>query len=261
MGVALPPQMNSLRRCAFRLLALLPVALVSAAACGGKSFNADGGDGSGTAGAAFAGSGATSSAGSSNGGGGSTNGGTANGGTGGGRIDACVENTDCVLEPASCCSCGGGGPITDYTAINSKYVDQYNSKCSGIACGPCPPIAYDPNDPRLYYVPTCVSGITVGDKVFHQCRAVDIRNTDDITSCKTDADCTLRSGTACCQECVTQAVAINSSKEAKLESLVCPSQAFGCAGCAPNPDGLGAKCVSGQCGVQSTPCTLQHPCL
>jgi hypothetical protein len=226
------------------LRSLLSIALLSAVGCAGKSTGSNGaaqgsagssvGGAAGVAGSAAAGSGdAMSSA-----------------GFDGGMFDAddygCSRNTDCQLVPRGCCSCGSG-PVSSYLALNAGGVHRMS--CGTVACAPCgPTTAPDPNDPALYYIATCQAG---------SCAVVDLR-ASEVTACKSDGDCGLRSGTACCSGCGGQTVALNLSKQADLASLVCDPEPSACPACAPAFTGS-AMCSSGRCSV--SPCgTVQNPC-
>jgi hypothetical protein len=91
------------------------------------------------------------------------------------------------------------------------------------------------------------------------CVAIDLR-TRDITQCTSPADCTLRSGTACCQGCGGSPVSINIGKEAALEQLVCGSEPTACPLCLPQFPDQTPTCNTGRCGFIESPCTAQHPC-
>jgi hypothetical protein len=257
-----------------RLIALLPLAVLGAVACGGSAFDSGGqgsggggslaGTGSVTAGSGNVG-GSGSAAGSGNVAGFSSAGSTSIGGTGnvggaggaagsGGSagldIQACTSNSDCEIEPTSCCSCGSG-PVSNFTAINSKYESQYESRCGVVDCAGCPPVAYDPNNPTFYYVATCQAS---------RCLVVDLRTTD-ITACTTAADCSLRSGTACCPGCGQALVSLNTSREAELSQLVCGDEPIACAECAPGDSGYSTGCTDGRCSVVlGGTCTAANPC-
>jgi hypothetical protein len=256
-------------------LRLLPAVLVSAAACGGSVFDGTGGlaGGNGNAGSGYAGSGNAGSgyAGSGNAGSGNAGSGHAglgnagsgtsgssaggitgssgSGGSGGVDVTACASNSQCQVVPVGCCSCGEG-PVSNYTAINSAYESQMNAQCGGLDCVPCGPVAFDPNNPVLYYVPTCQNG---------HCAIVDLR-TRAITACKSASDCSLRSGTGCCSGCSGQPVALNGSKEPDLFKLECGLEPTACPACAPSLSGYDATCTDGRCSVELGPCTVEHPC-
>ena len=251
-----------------RVLTLAPFGLFCAAACGGSAFEAQGAGGQGTAGVAgsntageagsvsAAGSGtAGSSVGGSVGIGGGGSGGSGRGGNGGSAGQdqrQCSSNTECEVVPATCCNCGTG-PVSNYTAINSKYETQFSNHCEAVDCAPCPPTAFDPNNPVFYYVATCRD---------HECVVVDLRGAQsDITACKNDNDCTLRAGTGCCPSCDGgQPVAINSTRRDELEGLVCGTEPISCSECSPQFAPLSATCSVGRCSVKLTPCSADAPC-
>jgi len=267
-----------MRRAFVTVSMVLPLALFSVGACGGSAFDgaagaggpgtetggsgASAGNSSGTAGRAAGGSlglaGSTSSAGTTSQGGFGNVGGTvgsagtsSTAGAGGGATDirACSSNTDCEVVPVSCCSCGTG-PVSNYTAINSKYDALYNGRCGTVDCVGCPPTAFDPNDATFYYVPTCQAG---------HCAVVDLRTTD-ITACSAATDCSLRAGTACCPGCSGAPVALNTKNAPKLSTLVCGSEPTGCLACLPDFSDYSVACSGGRCSVELGPCTSAHPC-
>jgi hypothetical protein len=268
---------------------LLPVALLSAVACGGSVFNSSGGAGTGggsvTAGAGGGDVGGGSTAGADTGGadtGGADTGGAPSGGQAAGGISSggsssagagdmdntqeCASNTDCVLISGSCCSCGSD-PVSSYIAINSLYASQYQNRCNGVDCAGCP-VSTSADNPVNYYVATCARAIGtdlpgVAIPPGH-CVAVDLRATD-VTACKSASDCSLRAGTGCCGGCgAGMPVAINSSKEPELEQDVCGNEPTACNDCAPLFPGYSATCSGGHCSVGiavgSMPCTPPNPC-
>jgi hypothetical protein len=265
-------KMRTFEKQLVRCFALLPGVLL-AAACGGSVFESkggQGGDGSGSGSAgqpsggatSYAGSGVTAGAAGSGIAGASVAGTTGSAGSGGsGLLDftVCSSSSQCEVVPATCCSCGLG-PVSNYTAINSANDAQFKEQCQGRGCG-CPSVAFDPNNPVLYYVATCQKPADAPDGVAAgHCVVVDLRATG-VTSCKVPADCSLRAGTACCPGCsVGQPVAINSSQEEALEGVVCGKDPIVCDLCLPTFGGYDATCSDGRCAVELTPCTAQHPC-
>jgi hypothetical protein len=257
-----------MNRRSLRLIALLPFSVLGAVACGGSAFDS-GGKGAGGTGAVagssvFAGSGnlggsgsaagsgnvaGSSSAGSTSiGGTGNVGGGYGTGGNAGLDIQACTSNSDCEIEPTSCCGCGSD-PASNFTAINSKYQSQYESRCGAVGCAGCPPVADDPR--TAYYVATCQAS---------QCVVVDL-HTMDITACTTAADCSLRSGTACCSGCGENMVSLNTDRASELSTLVCGSAPTACPACAPTNAGYSTGCSDGRCTVVlGGNCTEANPC-
>ena len=165
--------MSSARKSFLGFLGFFPIALLSAAACGGSAFdNRAGVAGSnGMAGSnGVAGSNSAGSGGSSTGSGGNSAGathagagtgpghaGSAAGGAASGGLDlsACTSNSPCEVVPISCCGCGTG-PISNFTAINAAYEMQFSARCAAVDCAPCGPMPSPPlDDPRLYLVATC----------------------------------------------------------------------------------------------------------
>ena len=267
--------MSSATKSFLAIVSLLPIALVSAAACGGSALENRSGSagsnglagtnstagssssgGSGNSAGAFHGvagqnSGqAGSAAGGSLGIGGTASGGAANGGGGGLDVSACTSNTQCEVVPVSCCSCGILGPATNFTAINTAYEKQYDSRCAAVDCAGCPPMrAPEPNDPYFYLVATCQRPPNSAPNAPGHCVIVDLQKTE-ITACKSASDCSLRSGTACCSGCNGSPVALNGNQNGALSGLVCPSEPVGCPACAPIFDGYAATCTDGRCRVE-----------
>jgi len=261
-------------------LGLLPLALVSAAACGGNAFENRNGNGLGAAGSVGSGGSSVGSGGSSIGSGGSSVGssagtshsaggqspgeagaatggaigrggagsaGSATGGSGGIDVTACTSNTQCEIVHAGCCSCGNIGPAEDFTAINSAYRAQFNTRCSTVDCAGCPPMrAPQPSDPYFSLAATCQQPIDATPNTPGHCVIVDLRQTE-ITACKTASDCTLRSGTACCSGCSGLPTAINGSQNSALSALVCGRDPSACPACAPNFTEYTAQCVDQRC--------------
>jgi hypothetical protein len=125
-------------------------------------------------------------------------------------------------------------------ALNRAQLGNYERArgCSGVACGPCPPIdVLQRTSP--YFAATCAAG---------SCRVVDTRQTD-VTACTTDSDCTLRLGLNCCESCGgDNLLAVN--KRADLNALLCGDGAGACPPCVPvYPDEFRPACDSGRCLV------------
>jgi hypothetical protein len=226
----------------FGFLVLLPVALLSAAACGGRS-TASYGVGQGSAGSSAGG--ASGVAGSAAAGSSDMTSPGCDAGPFDPDLNGCTSNTDCQIVPRGCIC--GSAPLSSYIAFNSIGVHRLS--CGAVPCAACgPTTAPDPNDPVLYYIATCQAG---------SCALVDLRATE-VTVCKSDSDCGLRSGTGCCLGCGGQTVAINVGREADLEKLVCDPEPSACPACSSGLTGT-ATCVDGRCSVQ--PCgTPKNPC-
>jgi hypothetical protein len=75
----------------------------------------------------------------------------------------------------------------------------------------------------------------------------------ELSQCKSDTDCSLRMGLACCEACdggSGDVVAINRDQGELLRQLACGNELIGCPKCAPlYPDGAEAVCTAGQCEV------------
>ncbi len=161
-----------------------------------------------------------------------------NGGTP--NMDACQQPYECSLAPNGCCGDCGDGTAQSFVALNRAQLGNYERArgCSGVACGPCPPIdVLQRTSP--YFAATCAAG---------SCRVVDTRQTD-VTACTTDSDCTLRLGLNCCESCGgDNLLAVN--KRADLNALLCGDGAGACPPCVPvYPDEFRPACDSGRCLV------------
>jgi hypothetical protein len=267
---------SSARRHFWAFLGWVPIAFISAQACGGNALENHAGfaGGSGLSGSSAAGASSTgggafagaphSEAGTSSGQagaatagalgrGGAGSSGAANGGSGGLDVSACTNNTQCEIVPLSCCSCGNSGKVADFTAINAAYEMQFDERCAAVDCATCVPIPPPGlNDPYFYLVPTCQRPADAPASAPGRCVVVDLRATE-ITACMSASDCQLRSGTACCSGCGGRPVALNGAQAPALSELVCDSQPAACPACAPSFDGYQAICSAGRCGVVLTP--------
>lgn len=161
-----------------------------------------------------------------------------NGGNGGGAdtFTACDGPGQCVLVGNSCCGTCGEEDLAGKKAVNGAQADAYfQSVCPDPT--PCPACAAQPN-PNLFAY--CDNGT---------CRAADVR-THAVSACTSDADCTLRGGTECCQPCMptdSELTAVN--KTSDLSSLVCaPDEACGLCLTQYPPDAA-AICNAGHCEV------------
>jgi len=270
------------------LLGLVPIALVSAAACGGNAFEGryGGGGSNGLAGASSTGGSAVGSGGSAVGSGGSAvgsggssagsghsvggqssgeggsatggvigrggtgNAGSASGGSAGIDVTACMSSSQCEVVPVGCCSCGMLGPVEDFTAINSAYQAQFNTRCATVDCAGCPPMrAPQPSDPYFSLAATCERPIDAPNTA-GRCIVVDLHKSA-VTQCNSGNDCTLRSGTACCSGCGGVPVAINRNQISTLTALVCGTEeAIACPACAPNFTGYTTGCHDGHCTAE-----------
>lgn len=214
------------------LVASLLAAVVLAAACGGQTSSgetqSDGGAGEASAGAGGgAGSGGSAGAGA--------------GGAGGGagvEFSSCTGDGQCVLRAPGCCGdpCGAA-PLSAFAAINVNETQAFfDATCdqSGGAIG-CP-ACMSQRDP--HFTARCASG---------QCQAVDVA---PLSTCATDADCSLRYGASCCPTGCdpSQLIAVSQQVEAEIGEWSCGPNPVPCAAC-PAPANVGAVCVDGLCAV------------
>ena len=202
---------------------------------GDKGSDADDGSAGGSS------SGSGSNTGNSGGSIGTSSGGLSGSGSGGtAAIDrACSTNFECTVASATCCGTCGAPSKEDSIGITRGQESAHrDSLCGGDAI--CPACAAQLN-PNLFA--SCISG---------QCEAVDLTE-DDASTCKMDAECTLRPA-ACC-ECGAgnsywDVVAINSSKSTDFEESQCTDALVACTECvwAP-PSDLLATCDQGRCKI------------
>ncbi|HVY30009.1 MAG TPA: BPTI/Kunitz-type proteinase inhibitor domain-containing protein [Polyangiaceae bacterium] len=141
------------------------------------------------------------------------------------NFDACKLPTDCTLAGNGCCGVCDSPNVTqhDFISYNKAYVGKVSTCAGDVACGACPPP--DANGTLKYFVPDCVQG---------QCAVDDLR-TSTVTACKTDQDCTLRTGHGCCPSC-NPAETIAVRNDGSFEDLVCGGIRPPCAACLPVPD-------------------------
>jgi hypothetical protein len=203
--------------------------------CGGASF--DDGDGDGGSGAGTAGGGNAGQSGK----GGASGAGAVGGGSP--DLDACETPFDCTLVSTHCCApCQG--ELRDFVAINVAHRQEFfdSRSCGPIACEPCP--APDPTaDYQRYFIATCAGA--------GQCVPVDLRSVGAV-DCDTDADCHLRNGTACCEECAeNESSLVVYNLSSWLEDLACGTESTGCPDCAPqHPAEFVALCQAGLCELR-----------
>lgn len=134
----------------------------------------------------------------------------------------CSGVGSCILAAPGCCGAGCGRPkLSDFEAIEKGQADAFRSATCHEPAPPCPGCASRP-DPNLQAA--CLAG---------RCAAIDIR-VDAMSSCSSDADCTLRYA-MCCQPCAATAdyllVAINPAKDADFRDAVCVGGLTPCPHC------------------------------
>ncbi|HEY2409185.1 MAG TPA: BPTI/Kunitz domain-containing protein [Polyangiaceae bacterium] len=152
-------------------------------------------------------------------------------------IDHCTDNSQCMLTVGNCCACGANA-TSEVLALRVDAFPKFSgSRCATVdcACGGAQSIS-------PYLVATCQKGI---------CIPVDLREAG-ATSCSSDSQCTLRSGSQCCETCSVNPndwIAIGNGSI--LSSLVCGSVPPACPHCLPQPPGGGtAVCFQGQCQAE-----------
>jgi len=160
------------------------------------------------------------------------------GGDGGGSdaaINACTENSDCVVVPQSCCGSCGAATRGDAVAVSRLDLDRQRADaCEGT--GGCP-ACFAETDPLL--VATCRS---------NRCELVDLLADEDVTSCSEPADCTLRfSGCCACAPSDTPVISIRADGEMSYQRLTCDSDAA-CPECEPTfGSSIVAECIANRC--------------
>jgi hypothetical protein len=163
-------------------------------------------------------------------------------------FDACEENSECILTPASCCGTCEPSTLESWLALNAANVNAYREAqmcdlvgCPAIYCPPPPPTEAT----STYFTAVCEAG---------RCKAIDLRTTP-VTECKSPSDCSLRHGVRCCESCgnTDEDVVALSDEEALLE-LVCPTEPAACPPCVPQePQGYVASCDANRCVVEEAP--------
>jgi hypothetical protein len=149
---------------------------------------------------------------------------------------ACMTSLECTLIPSRCCGPCGEATLQNMVAVNTSHttVVQAQPSCAVIDCVPCDPPSSNP-----WLGATCHEG---------RCVAFDARQTE-LTACAEHADCRLRGGLGCCENCAAspeEFVALNRS--ANTEPLLCGGVPILCDACTPAiPPGFSAFCTNGRC--------------
>ncbi|WP_437936587.1 BPTI/Kunitz domain-containing protein [Sorangium sp. So ce341] len=151
---------------------------------------------------------------------------------------ACAAPGDCVLASPRCCAACNPNDAHAFVAVHrDAATDFWNTLgCGDVACAPCPEVS-EAESTGQYFAAACEAG---------RCVVLDVRESP-LTECAQDADCALRDGVGCCEECSGKGiVALNQS--ADIESIVCPEGFGACPPCAPvYPEGMTAVCLEGRC--------------
>lgn len=156
---------------------------------------------------------------------------------------ACDGPGQCMLATPGCCEACGSPELGTFAAINRAKLDAFNKYVCPEPT-PCPACVSE-TDPN--YFAYCQAG---------KCVAADVR-TDPVSQCSADADCRLRNGTACCEDCgmvPAFVVAVSFQAPQSMEALECTPD-IGCPKCLPQyPAGWTAACgASGHCSVTEAP--------
>jgi hypothetical protein len=147
------------------------------------------------------------------------------------NVRACTAHDDCKLRSATCCGVCGSPQVNDMTAVRWDREAAYRDAVCGpgpVACPACAAMT-NPHLTALCRAGTCV--------------AIDVR-TDAVGACVTDADCTLRFGTACCELCSGNADQLTAIPTAAIATIVrCMPNEGACPDCLPRyPRGARAAC-------------------
>lgn len=157
---------------------------------------------------------------------------------------SCNGPGECEIVNRTCCGVCGLPTLDDVTGVNmakrDAYVDDVCKNSEG--CDRC---AQAPNADLFAYCERLKGG-------GGECVAADVSETE-LARCKTDTDCRLRIGLACCEACSGQwgdLAAISIKNEQALLELVCSPSDIGCPECAPQyPPNTFAVCQKGRCMV------------
>jgi hypothetical protein len=150
--------------------------------------------------------------------------------------NSCSTGDACALVPNNCCGYCSAQTLDMFTAVNARYLTDYQATFCGptVACPPCA-LYSEPS-----YTAVCRSG---------RCMAIDV-SSDSLSSCTVNSDCTLRWGAECCERCSGEG--LTAVRASGFESEVCGGF-FGCPDCAiPSyPSNARAVCgTDGHCAVQ-----------
>jgi hypothetical protein len=159
------------------------------------------------------------------------------------ELDVCSRASDCLLMLEGCCQCE---PTDErhLIAVNRSYQAAVPPSCGPVACEPCVPVD-ELATTRQYFTAGCAAG---------QCSVVDIRETD-ATACREDADCRLRAGGECCEDCDGSGlVSVNSATFLEARGCGSGDEAPICPRCAPTyPPQYVAVCRDAHCRIERTP--------
>jgi len=155
--------------------------------------------------------------------------------------NSCSTGDACTLVPNNCCGYCSAQTLAMFTAVNARYVSDYQAAFCGapVACDAC--AIY----PEASYTAVCRNG---------SCLAVDV-GSDSLSSCTMNSDCTLRWGAECCERCfgnTTTGEGLTAVRASGFDSEVCGGF-FGCPDCAipAYPTNARAICdINGHCSIQ-----------
>jgi hypothetical protein len=170
------------------------------------------------------------------------------GSTGTGERDLpldCSTGNDCVIAHDSCCGYDCGQPdLDDFVVMRADALSDYRAEmCTDHDPENCPNC---PGYAQANFVSVCRSGT---------CQGVDVR-VDELSACETEADCSLRWGGDCCEDCEGETTGgfgeylIAISDPSTFRAHVC-QDVPGCPPCldVTYPAGARADCVGGHCAV------------
>jgi hypothetical protein len=145
---------------------------------------------------------------------------------------ACAAQDECALVSATCCGVCGQPAARNMAGVRWDRTEAFSRTLCGPTPPPCPECAETAN-PHLTAV--CRGGL---------CAAVDVREDDALAGCATDADCTLRYGTACCEGCAGTPDDLTALRKDRVEGAVrCAPNEGACPACEPvYPRSARARC-------------------
>ena len=160
---------------------------------------------------------------------------------GGSNWGACQVDSDCTLTSVGCCEACEPVADKDLLALNDSHLTEYTGRpaCAALgACLPCPPAA-EIQATGKYYRAVCQAG---------QCSVLDVRESA-YTECKVTAECALRNGVNCCEECDASGFV-----PVRSDANFCPEGPEPCPKCAlqPPPGNLQTLCDGTHCIFQDT---------
>jgi hypothetical protein len=159
---------------------------------------------------------------------------------------SCDGPGQCTIRQATCCDTCGPRTLGGVVAIRNDSVEPVSEALCEYEC----------NDQQSCPAISCAAATEHVTAVCRTdfCEAVDIRE-DELSACATDADCTLRWGITCCEQCAAfpgNIGLVAARKTPSLSDELCDPN-FTCPPCAPPPyppDAAAVCNAKGHCEVQ-----------